>query len=170
MTSSSIPTQLVVLRTKARSTTTLEYVHVYSYGKLHKNYVLFATDRRIYKSSLKRQETSAEWAAYATNRTLTFQTHSGWERVTIKKVPYMFDIHGHIMPVFDIDRNDIAKYYNPFYQIKNPPAPTAPAPPSAPIPTAPAPLAPKVTFRAPVPKKSCLRKRSGSEDAVYHGE
>jgi hypothetical protein len=166
MASSSVPTQLVVLRSKTRNPTNPERPFVcYTYGKLHNDYVLFATDREILKSSLKKRDTSSEWAAYATNRRLTFQTRRGWEIATVKKVPYMFDIHGHIMPVFDIESNELAKCYTSFYQIKNPPAPPAPVPlarAAAPPPAA------RVTFQ--VPKKSCLRKRSGSEDAVYHGE
>jgi hypothetical protein len=193
--SSSVPTQLVVLRHKIPDLEHPGWARArHLYGELHGEHILIGADRQILSARLRKLEASPAWIAYATNRKMTFQTRTGWERAFITRVPYMFDCDGHVMPVFDLEKTDLALNYHYFMSVAAAPPPTGPAPLGpAPAPVAPAPAAVRPSEKAPL--KSALRRvsfvaptptippvplaaptkrrgrgRSDSTEAVWHGE
>lgn len=117
------------------------------YGELHKGYVLFCQDRKIPAAGLKQYQASPDWIAYAKHRELIFQVRNGskpheidFQRAIVKDVPYMFEIDGHMMPVFEIEHGHIVNEYHRFYRPDASYGPTASAPPP---PTGPAPRVPR---------------------------
>jgi hypothetical protein len=148
MVSNPVPIQLVVLCYTVPNPEMPGYETAYHrYGELHKGYVLFCQDRKIPESSIKQYHASPDWIAYAKHRELIFQVRTGtrpndtdFKRAIVKDVPYMFDIDGYMMPVFEIENGNIVNNYHPFYRIEAPTRPTASEPPP---PTGPAPRVPR---------------------------